>query len=299
LRSPIKPEQHHWWPESLSALWAGQDGKVTRLAWDGSEVSSTPDNFGKIKNAHHIIFGKDNPWNASFERDFGKADTHFNQLCEWLCSLDSLPHNSGISLENRFLPHKPLRHQRQILAECLASLIVRSPNSRNRVRSEVKYFRDRFGFKEPPDKNLIAENMYNHQAHFRSTIDNGGKFSILFSDGPEFIFGDGFYHNFPTRTDHPSNLRCIVPILPTVSVLYTHPSVYRAYPEMTTLRLNHDEASFLNSVVQMYSCDYIFYQNQKPTINDSFQRHAHEQFKFHSHIWLDEMFEAVETFSKT
>ena len=79
---PLKSALHHWWPQSLSKFWAHTDGRVTQLSWDGKEVRSSPSNFGAIKNAHHIKFGDDNPWNSTFEHIFDAADSQFPELAD-------------------------------------------------------------------------------------------------------------------------------------------------------------------------------------------------------------------------
>ena len=36
---PTLPNRtHHWWPKVLSSYWAGDDGCVTRLLWDGRAI---------------------------------------------------------------------------------------------------------------------------------------------------------------------------------------------------------------------------------------------------------------------
>ena len=88
---PLKSEKHHWWPRCVSTYWRAEDGKVGRINPNGYIVRSWPENFGVIRNAHHIKLDHRNerpsPWDTSFEKEFDKADRNFPAVIEWLASL--------------------------------------------------------------------------------------------------------------------------------------------------------------------------------------------------------------------
>ena len=293
----LKTELHHWWPRNLSRFWAGDDGCTTQFSHDGEIVRAPPANFGAITNAHHIKFQDDNPWNTSFESTFGKADRQFGDLAEWLMKRETKQAGPRAVFHDRLLAQTLPPKRRRQLSECLASLIVRSPGSRNNIRMTVEYYRQRFGMKNfQADKSIIAANMRSCYDVFVRVIDAAGKFLVLITDAQEFICGDGFLHNFPSSGDRPLNPRCVVPLLPTITVLFVSPLIFRTHPELMTLRLGKEEVVFFNNIVQIYSRDHIFYRNDKPKIIDQFGEREFFQFEYHQEEWLDGLIEAAVTF---
>jgi hypothetical protein len=279
-RKRPKSAQHHWWPRSLSKYWAADDGCVTQLRWDGQELRLPPSKFGSIGNAHHLKFSEDGPCNSSFEDDFHKADDAFPSLAEWLLNLDIKRASKNAPFQDRFLAQAISKEQRHSLSECLASLIVRSPRSRNNIRLLIEPARE--GLPDPrADKTLIAANMHRSLAAFRRAIEGAGKFVVIVSEFSEFVWGDGFLHNFPVVADHVHSCRFIIPVLPTVSVLFVQPLVYRTQPELMTFLLRKDEVDVFNETVQIYSRDFIFYRNEKPTLSEHFPRHEFLEYEFH------------------
>ena len=262
--------------------------------WDGKKVSSPRSNFGAIGNAHHIKFGENNPWNSTFEPVFDRADTEFPDLANWLMTLEANTTSPNAPFQDRFMAQALSRERRRQVAAGLSSLIVRSPRSRNNIRLTVEYYLQRFGVeRDHIDKTLIAGNMRaNHQA-FTEAIDGGGKFVVLISDASEFIWGDGFLHNFPTNSDRPLSPRCVVPILPTVTVLFVQPTMYRTQSELLTIRLSKNEVAFFNKIVQIYSCEHVFFRNDEPQMIEEFSRHEHLKFINHAHKDLDRLVECA------
>lgn len=293
----LTPANHHWWPEGLSKQWVDADGRVTQLSWDGSEVYSTPANFGAIRNAHHIKRGRDSPWSGTFEPVFDKADNAFPDFAAWLLTLDAKPSRPKARFEDRFRA-KPLTQERRIqMAECLASLIVRGPRSRHSIKITIKSYLGVDGIDDHSiNKTLIAANMHANQEAVSRTIAGGGKFVALISEDAEFIYGDGFLHNFPTGIDRPIAARCVIPILPSVSILFSQPLSYRTQPELIAMALRPNEVRFLNDTIQIYSCERIFFRNQKPKLISDFTRREHMEFTHHAHPWLDQLIDAAAKF---
>lgn len=293
----LKSAAHHWWPRNLSRFWSDASGGVTQVSWNEEILTTRPANFGAITNAHHIKLSEDNPWNATFEPQFGKADTSFSSLVPWLQSLESRASLPRAAMEKR-LKSQPLSNERKSeIAAALSSLIVRSPSSRHNIRITVEGIRKRMGFEDhAADDHLIAGNMYAQHSEFTRAIANGGKFVALIAQDSEFIFGDGFLHNFPPKADYPRSARCIVPLLPTLSILFVKPLFYRTYPELVTLGLRQDEVKLLNDIVQVYSCNRIFYRSEKPKLIDEFRRREHLTVSYHSCPWIDELTAAASNF---
>jgi hypothetical protein len=282
-RKALKSAQHHWWPKSLSKAWAAADGCVTQLWWDGREHRQQPGKFGSIGNAHHLKFSEDGLWNSSLEDDFRKADDAFPELTDWLLKLELKHAGKRARFHERLFAQPLTRERRHILSECLASLIVRSPYFRNNIRIAVEPARE--GLPDPrANKTLIAANMARSLGAFRNAMEGAGKFVVIVSDSKEFICGDGFLHNFPVVPDHIYSCRCIIPVLPTVTVLFVQPLVYRTQPELMTFLLRRDEVDIFNETVQIYSRDFVFYRNDKPDLVESFTCHQFLQYEYHEHL---------------
>ena len=146
------------------------------------------------------------------------------------------------------------------------------------------------------DKNLIAASLHGNHEVFTRIIDTGGRFVALISEGPEFIWGDGFLHNFVASSVPPLSPLCIVPILPTATVLFTKRHSFCVQPELVIMRLGKDEVAFFNEIVQIYSRNYIFFRKDKPQITEHFATHEHLEFEYHSHEWLDCLIESAASF---
>jgi hypothetical protein len=294
----LKSALHHWWPRSLSGLWAAEDGCVTQLAWDGTAARAPPANFGAITNAHHIKLSEINPWNTSFEEAFCAVDNEFDALAEWLLGLEVTHASPNATLQARLLPQTLTAERRMQLARCLASLIVRSPGFRNRVKVTVEYYQRRFGVEKPSvDKPLIAANIMHCYEEFTRAISHGGRFIVLVSTDQEFVFGDGFLQNFPPRADPPLNPKCAIPLLPSVTVLFARSPEYRSQSELMTLLLNSAETNRLNEIVQVYSRDHIFFRIDSPDITEAFARREFLHFEYHNDEWIENVIAAAESFN--
>jgi hypothetical protein len=104
---------------------------------------------------------------------------------------------------------------------------------------------------------------------------------VIFSPEREFIFGDGFYHNFSVPVQHLHNPKMLVPITPWMSVLYTRPMSYRTEPKLVTLVATAAETDALNYAVQVYARKAIFYRSERPTITEAFAQGKHLVFADH------------------
>jgi hypothetical protein len=119
-------------------------------------------------------------------------------------------------------------------------------------------------------------------------MESGGRWAVLFSDTAEFIFGDGFFHNYPSSIDGINTGRkCIVPITPTVAVAHILPVSHPSEPRLVTIRLRVDEVEALNLAVQVYSKEFLFFRSQRPSLTAEFACRQFKQYKFHRHRWAD------------
>jgi len=285
-----KNERHHWWPQAISKSWADDSGFVHRLEPDGKVLRSPPKSFGAIRNDNNITY-KNSPtvWDMSFEKVYAKADDGFPWLIEWLKTC-----TSGIAAKEgafpiRLTPLSAEPKRLEMLAECLASLIARSPSFRDRVSRTSEHYRGLFGFPDPkPEKTLVAAGVRGAQEAFSCALRSAGKFVVLHAGKQEFIFGDGFLHSF-YGLDPPMNPRCLIPLTPEIAVFYSRPSSYRSYPKLLTLNLAPDEVVFVNRTVQVYSQRYIFFRGIRPPIDDAFKRNLHLEFEYNQYPWIEHL----------
>ena len=258
-------------------------------------MRSPPSNFGAITNAHHVKISKTaTPWDSTFEPVFGEADSTFPFVIEWLLGLEATTLASDNEFKERLLPQFATDESLAELTNCLVSLIVRSPAFRNMIRLTIEHYRqdpDAPAYMVPDA--LIATNMQHCQRMFSKHIAGRGKIVALYSDTREFIFGDGFLHNFSSSAAPPSAPRCLVPLTPTICVLYVRPMAHASFPRMMTMRLSPTEVEALNDIVQIYSRDLIFFRSQQPRILPEFSKRAFLQCDYHQHPWLDPFIDAV------
>jgi hypothetical protein len=288
----IDSERHHWWPKSLSQFWAGDDRCVSRLSWDGSHTRKPPASFGITPHAHNIRLK--GPWAGSFEGVFGLPDGEFPRLVEWLLGLDSLV--PKVRSKARLLAQPFSNERREQLAQCVASLIARSPRFRNHLRLTAEHFRKAFGMENfAADKTLIAANVHGCYETFTQTLGAGGKFMVGFSDSRELIFGDGFLSNFVSR-DAPLSPRVLLPLTPSIALLFVRPLAFVSSPELVTLRLKNHEVSFINEMIQVYSKDQLFFRHQKPSISEHFAAHEFLEFTYDHHPILDSLIGEILSF---
>ncbi|MEA2893319.1 MAG: hypothetical protein QOI05_4112 [Bradyrhizobium sp.] len=290
MREIPKNEVHHWWPEGVSKFWAGDTGHAHRVESNGELICSLPKSFGGIRNDNNITF-KSSPtvWDTSFEKSFAKADDAFPWLIAWLQTLSSPVTAKARPFAERLTPLTVEADRLDMLAECLASLIARSPSFRDRVSKASEYYRTRFGFPDPkPDKTLIAAGVRGAQEAFSKALRLGGKFVVLLGGDQEFVFGDGFLHNF-SSLNHPMHPRCLIPLTPEIAVFYTRPRSYRAYPKLLVANLISDEVSFVNLTLQVYAQRYLFFRSIHPVIDEVFRQNVHLEFQYHKHPWIEQL----------
>jgi hypothetical protein len=252
---------------------------VTWIRPDGTEVRVPPDKLGMIGNGHHIKLGNapSSPihWDSSFEDEFDVADSNFPSVISWLESLDRKLLNNP-DLRQRFIPQEATDEQLCMLTECVVSLAVRAPM--NREASVALAERLRGPLPERERNALIGLNMRSSQRLIADSIGARGKFAVLFSNGREFIFGDGFFHNVKAAVNAPSLPKILAPITPNISVVVSRPKSYSVEPRLSTIVLTNDEVERCNHAVQVYSRKALFYRSDKPQLDEAFTREEHREY---------------------
>lgn len=296
-RKDLKGASHHYFPKVLQRYWGNEGGWVHRLSADGSFKASKSGSFGHIRNAHHIKLAENpSPWDESFEYTFAHADDSFPQVVELLGTLECEWKHRGAAWCDRFTPQWHLANNRLTIAECVTSLVVRSPSVRNLIRVSLEGFWEGKG-PWPEGKapaSLISVNQKHLLEDYSKTLASRGKFVVLLSESREFIFGDGMLHNFvsgmPPGSVRP---RCIVPILPTVAIAYDCPTSHTAYPEFMSVVLDSNEIDEINNYSLVYSCDHIFFRNEFPRELHEFFRGQHRIFQYNRTDLFDSIMSAA------
>lgn len=295
---PIKSELHHWWPRTLSKHWRDDSGKCHRLSWDGRITRSNPSNFGAITNAHHIKHGNEpTVWDGSIEGQFGSADGQLSALIERLVKLDSIVDVASSAFEHRLLPQLVPDRLVQALCECALSLVLRSPRFRTSIRNHTLDLQERMGMQSPSaNDTLVSLNVNGRLKLFAQQIQRRGKWVVMYSDGREFIHGDGFLHNYSSASVAPLHPRMLLSLTPTIAIFFVAPLRYPSRPRLLTLRLTKDEAAFINEVTLAYSRDCIFYRSEKPTDLSLLERHEYLGFQYDKHPWIEALIDSAMTF---
>lgn len=282
----IKAELHHWWPQCVAKRWSDENGKINQLFYDGRLVPhKKPRNIGGIRNGHLIKLNKEaSVWDQSFENIYSNADNSFPDILTFLSSLKTKHIDAPKTLESRFLPQEISDTNFTILLECLLSLVVRSPRFRNSIKITTEDYRHRFGMKNPKaDKTLINLNLRDTLKVFKDYLGSRGKIAVLFSKKEDFIFGDGFYHNFTSSSSSPNQPTMMIPLLPNLCILYSCPMSYFSDPKLVTINLNHEEVKLINSTTMVYSKDNVFYRSHPPQITEEFSCNKFLEFEYNKH----------------
>jgi hypothetical protein len=293
-----KGADHHYFPKALQKFWRDDSGWVSRLGPDGSVKRSKNGSFGHIRNAHHVkLADKPTPWDETFEHTFNAADSAIPSVISLLAQLESRESSEDDGWSARFTPHWDLDTHREMIAETIASLVVRSPNFRNRIRVML----NDFPFGGAPNwpegeapSSLIAANQRHELSKYSKALATRGKFVVFLSNSREFIFGDGMLNNFVSGMPRGSNNpRCLVPIIPTIAVGYDCPSSYTESASFVSVILSPREVDNVNECTMVYSGKHVYFRNEVPRDLRIFQVGRHKEFRHHRDEWLDPMMAAA------
>lgn len=272
MRKPIPGQKHHWFPKALARAWLGSDGLVGRTnsrgrsrRWHPSAIGYTPDN-------HNVLFEGGSPWDSTYEPQFDVADNALPEVTRWL---ETLRREHPVGQRVRGVAVSDRR--RGNLAECLASLVVRSPRLRNLAEKWIAESQVRdFGFQEPHNVHITASgNLARCQQPFAREIRTGGKIAFLLAGAESFLFGDGFMTNFHPGPDRVLRPMAMVAFTPKVAVLWFSPQSYPLFPPGVCIQLTGEEVVSFNDLVQIYSKDNLFHVGDQPVFHESFPSREH------------------------
>ena len=273
MQKPIAGQRHHWFPKSLiNAAWLGPDGKVSRTNSMGHTKRWHSSGTGYGRDNHNILSEGGSPWDSTFEPDFDKADNAFPAVVAWL---EQVLKDHPESIRAKGI--RILGIDRDNLAECVASLIVRSP--RLRYLSEkhtAEYQVQWFGFQEPRNVHQTAgANLRRLQEPFARDLRTGGKFGFLIAGEGSFVFGDGLMSNINPSPDRMLHPMAMMAITPKVAILWFSPTSYPSRPEGVSLKLSGEEVARFNEIIQIYSRDSLFHIGDQPELHPAFLEGQH------------------------
>jgi hypothetical protein len=297
-RQPLKTELHHWWPRTLAEHWSADDGMVSVIRPSGDTRRAPPGAFGAITNAHHIKLGS--PWDSTFEPLFNQPDGEISEFVRWLATLKTELVSHDRPMFERITPQILSEERQSQMARVTASLLARSPSIRHSIKLGVEQFRPNLSQTDPVQaKVLISSNQRGLYDAYRKRMESSGRWAILLSDEKEFIAGDGFLHNFPASQDGiNSGKKLVLPIIPTMSIVYMLPMQYPTEPRVVTLRLSNDEVAELNAITQVYARDFLFFREDQPELTESFKMGCHQIFQYHGHDWLDALLDDLSQYTR-
>ncbi len=263
---------------------------MNQLFWDGRIVPHINSrNFGAIKDGHTIRLGKGEeltPWDTSFESLFDKVDSDLPKVVKWVEQFKTEAIESHLPFAQRLKAITASDTEIDALLESMLSLVVRSPRYRNGIGLFIGAIHGRQHTRK--DQTLINLNL--HHAYERLQKTSGrGKMLLLKSTEKEFIFGDGFFNNYISTSQTPSNAKIILPLTPCTAVMFVRPRQYLTEPRLGILNLDESEVDFINYFTQVYSCDFVFYRSQKPQLTNDFTCHRFLDFECHQHPWIEEL----------
>lgn len=274
----LKSELHHWWPKSLSEYWKDSEGQVYCTRANGKELRGPPKNFGAISNAHHIF--REGDWQSTVEPAFSSADSNFPHLIEKLYDAETMfsyIEKEGIRYAD--LDVNTTNSIEENIYECVASLIVRSPQFRNIAKVTVEYYGlhgDRISNKH----HIIASNIANSYRMAIGAIASSGLKFVCFSKDNEFVYGDGHFNNVPLTSHFGRGVNCAVPLTPRIAFISFNPSgAYRS--GMRLVKLDNSHVDEFNFATQLYSSDFLFSRSQPPELSEEYRSNEHLHYQYH------------------
>ncbi len=266
-------EKHHWWPKSLSQFWKDEEGLVNRMDSRGEVIRSQPKEFAHIKNGHNFIVSGGSVWESTIEQDFDLADRNMRNVVK---NLESFREWNYFEKRYDFAIQEEDDQSLNLLRHAIISLVVRSPLYRSRINNIVTSFRG--AIPKAESNNLISANLGQCFRKLSQSIENRGKMAVLFSDSIEFIYGDGIYNTVPTSPQPLSTFEIIIPMTPTIAVVWILPSSYTLRPTATAHYASKEDVKAINLSTLIYSKDYIFYRSERPSSSEFIKDKEHMQF---------------------
>jgi len=177
-RKLILRENHHWWPEGLSSHWMNNYNLINVITPNEKTFCSPPKKLGCIAGGHNVILNKPSKFDHTFEGEFDKVDSDFKMVIEVLTEVIKKHLKYNIS-EVTYYEHSYDNEFLNNLCNCMVSLLVRAPMTRNEIVGIVEAIGTPMSKKD--FKMLSAANMIGKLDEITKRLKDKGKFVILYS----------------------------------------------------------------------------------------------------------------------
>jgi hypothetical protein len=278
----LKSREHHWWPVGLQKYWKDEQGSVSSIDPDGNIQRNRVANRKIAKKSHGHTRLRGTFWEANFEDEFASADNNASKVVDELLKLEPPGNRAaeflGLQLRDRCRFYHLDEDIHRSLLLLLLSLLIRSPANRFRWQN----YPARFGF--PPSKDTGKGNMQQQFQIAKKLCDTSSLanqyFVLIHSSDIEFVFGDGMLDWITSsllgfRIDG----RALVTLTPRLCVYFCTPREMRTTPNCASLGATPWMVDWINNIVQIYSCDNLFFLGGKPELTDVFRQ---REFKEHA-----------------
>ena len=287
-----EPKLHHWWPIGLSSYWADSEGLVSRLSWDSAVKKAPPKNWGALTHGHRAKLAEG--WKYSIEGDFGPADTTVPHVVAALQQATPTPGRLGTRLGERMTASALDDVRIAEITDLLASLVVRSLGFRNRQLKTVEHYRAGIPFRDRDDAhNLVVMNLAQQYAGIARSMRRRGKLVILYTKS-EFIFGEGFLNDLSPGGF--GSTKCLVPLTPSIAVLFCAPMAYSTLPRAISLSVDVDETEAINSITQIYSGSNVYFRSIRPRNIEYLALNEFQQLQYDTWPWLEDVIQQAASF---
>lgn len=283
--------EHHWWPVGLQKYWADKNGDVWWIEPNGKIDKKRARNRKIAYKSHgHTIF-RGNVWETNFEGEFESADNGAPKIIDALLGMKPLGRTPSEFLSMIMLMFRKDRHLRDMckyyhldeeihrgLLLLIFSLLIRSPGNRFRYES----YPQMIGLQ--PNEEVGKANMNQSYRIAKKICEEGHLsnryFVLIHSPLKKFIFGDGNLDWLTGGlTGYRIDGRALVTLTPHLCVYVCTPPSMWTTPNCASFSAAPWEVDWINSIVQIYSRDKLFFLGNAPSLDETFKQ---RQFLEHS-----------------
>lgn len=291
-----KSREHHWWPIGIQKeYWADKSGNVSWVTPEGELDSKR--NYKRIgMKLHGHTFATGSPWKTNFEEKFDSADNNVHRVITSLQGILPPPPTLRFSLrvlgnliKRSFHPNDLCRYthipdglHRQTLL-LINSLLIRSPAKRHQFEHYTKLANK----KSRPSEEVGKGNMRTAISAAIELYEKGNLcsqfFVILHSPRGGFVYGDGMYDRLtndlfrgvPIINGKPAQPtisgKALVPLTPELCVYFSTPKLTNNTINCASLKAEKWMVESVNELVQIHSCERIFYRGERPKITSGYK----------------------------
>jgi len=281
-----------------SIYWKDRRGMINLINSSGNTETRRPRRDRKIIGATEHIHTlepeirdeNDNilwpEW--KFEDEFDESDDSIHKLIGWLYDLERTGNVINLSeMPRHSLALINCEHEIDKACNFTASLIVRSPSFRARFEGKVAPYAHEYHRPNP----IINENIRDAFPLIRKNLSAATLKFALFAQEGEFIFGDGFFHDFtPNILVALGHLRqsALVPLTPKLALAFMG-WVSGASGGFRTIGISKTEIDDINLGTQIYAKDVLFYRDNCPVLSDDFTCGEHLKLHHRKHPFLESL----------